>query len=64
MLQPSQLVFYYKEILDTIEIEQDPVRPSWVQKPLHVPCFLFEEKKFYSPRPSTSSKEQTQEVNN
>ena len=29
-----------------IETKQDPAGPSWVQKPLCVPCFLFEEKGF------------------
>ena len=27
-----------------IETDGDPLRPSWVQKPLPVPCFLFAEK--------------------
>lgn len=29
-----------------IGTEQGPGGPSWVQKPLHIPCFLFAEKSF------------------
>ena len=32
-----------EHLLGTNETEQDPAGPSWVQKPLHVPRFLFVE---------------------
>lgn len=31
------------------ETEQDPLRPSQLQKPLHVPCFLFVGKRLSDP---------------
>ena len=31
------------------ETEQDPLRPSQLQKPLHVPCFLFVGKRLSAP---------------
>ena len=37
---------WFKSLILDFEIEQDPAGPSWVQKPLHVSCFLFAKKGF------------------
>ena len=42
--------------------QQDPVGPSWVQKPSRVPGFWFVGKRFQPPRASLSSKGQIQIV--
>ena len=38
--------FNFTLINHSTETEQDPVGPSWIQKPFHVPLLLFVEKDF------------------
>ena len=54
---------HYWPFSENTETKQDPAKPSWAQKPLCVPCFLFIEKRLLSPRPSPGYKEQAQAVN-
>ena len=51
-----------KQSQSNIKAKQDPVGLSQVQKSIHVPHFLFVEKRLLCPRPSLSAKEQTQPI--